>query len=359
LCTQLGETPHLFPVLRGLWILYTIRAQLRAASQFADQLLAFAQDEPGGARLPEAHYVMGMTLFNAGELTKSQAHFERSIRLYDPEKHSANDLVYGQSTRACCLVDLSMILWLRGYPERAVTKIREALSLARLLDHPSTLAMVFDWAAYLYWFRREGESARESAEAAIALSGERGFPLWANVGSLLRGWAIAQSDPQTGIAEMRTTLVGAREIGLRVYWPAYLCMLAEVHERTQNLAEARALLAEAFAAVEQTGETSHLAELYRMRGRLCLAPDSFLPELEREAEAESCFRQAIEVARRQDAKSLELRATTDLARLLAKRGKWEEARRVLSELYSWFTEGFDTADLKDAKALMEQLTSGR
>jgi len=356
LCGQLGETPRLFPVIRGLWLLHVVRGQNRTASQLAQQLLDLAQCQPDSALSLEAHYAMGLTSLNLGQLLESQGHFEQSIALYNPHKHGSQDSLYGQSTQAASLLDLALVLWLRGYPDAGLKRVHEALTLARALSRPSSLAMAFDWMAYLHRFRREEKAARECAEAAIALSSEHGFLNWLTIGTFLRGWALSQqSQPMEGIAQMRHALATARETGMRAYGPAHLCLLAEAYAKAGNRAEAGIVLAEAFASVEQTGETNHLAELYRFKGELFLASDVAAPGPERETEALACFCQAIEVARRQDAKSLELRATISLARLLNTQGKRHEAYTMLADIHNWFTEGFDTADLKAAKKLLEEL----
>jgi len=202
-------------------------------------------------------------------------------------------------------------------------------------------------------FRREAELARERAETAIALAAEHRFPLWSAVGEIFRGWAFAeQAGGEESFVQLRRGLDSLRAMGSRVYLPAVVGLLADALRKSGRLEEAVAALDEAFAAADQDEESWWKAELHRVRGELWLAA----PANAAGDAAEHCFRQAIDLARRQGAKSLELRAVTSLSRLLRKRGKKEEARKMLAQIYGWFTEGFDTADLKDAKTLLEELS---
>jgi predicted ATPase len=220
----------------------------------------------------------------------------------------------------------------------------------------------------LHQFRREWLAVQERAEAVIALSSEQGFALILAWGTIMRGWVLAeQGQEEEGIAQMRRGLAACRATGAEVMRPNNLALLAEAYGKVGQVEEGLQVLGEALDAVDKSGERFCEAELYRLRGELMLAqskvqslkskvtdPRSLTPDPQTEAEA--CFHKAIEIARKQQAKSLELRAATSLARLWQQQGKEKEAHDPLAEVYGWFTEGFDTADLKDAKALLEELS---
>ncbi len=258
-------------------------------------------------------------------------------------------------------------MWHLGYPDQAVQTCDGAVDVARPLSHPSTLALALAFGAWIRQLRRERRAAEEGAEAAIAVAREHEIPFFLAWTGFTRGWALAEQG-RTGeaIDVVRHVLADWHAIGSEAARPWFLGVLAEAHGKADQPEEGLTLLAEALTQVEQTGERFSEAELLRLRGELLLqqtrgnrtraAPTSVAVAMEPAfIEAESSFRQAIDVARRQHAKSWELRAVTSLSRLLAERGRRAEAHAMLGEIYGWFTEGFDTADLKDAKALLEAL----
>jgi predicted ATPase len=239
---------------------------------------------------------------------------------------------------------------LLGYPEQAVQKIREALALAQGLRHPHTTVMALTWAAILHQLRGEVLEAGERAEAAVRISAEHGFAMWTALGAFLLSWArVEHGLAEHEIAQMREDLADVEATRAEVFRPHFLGLMAKRLGETGRTEAALELVVEALDAVKK-GVRWYEAELHRIKGELLLARNST-----KAASAEESFRTAIEVARRQSAKSLELRATMSLARLLAKQDKRDEARAMLADIYGWFTEGFDTADLKDAKALLEEL----
>jgi len=211
-------------------------------------------------------------------------------------------------------------------------------------------------AAQLHQLRREGPLTHEWAEAAITLVHEQGFPGWLGRGAILQGWALAeQRQVEERIAQMRHGLATCQAIGVGTFHSYNLALLAEAYGKVGQAGEGLTALAEALALVDKSGERFYEAELYRLKGTLTL--QSKVPGSKSKVEeAEECFQKAIEIARKQQAKSLELRAVTNLARLWQQQGKKEEAQRMLAEIYGWFTEGFDTKDLQEAKALLEELT---
>jgi predicted ATPase len=243
-------------------------------------------------------------------------------------------------------------LWLLGNPDQALTKSHEAVNLARELSHPFSLAYALDFAALLHRLRREEQAAQELAEAATTLSTKQGFPLWLAIGMILRAGTLAeQGQGSEGVAQMREGWAAYQATGAEVGRPYFLALLAEAYGRGGQAEETLRTLDEALVAVQKTGERWCEAELYRLKGELV-----FVRFSEDYAEAETCFQHAIAIARRQQAKSLELRAAMSLSRLWQQQGKQEESRELLAPVYGWFTEGFDTADLREAKALLEALT---
>jgi predicted ATPase len=250
-----------------------------------------------------------------------------------------------------------MVLWCLGYPDQALERSDVALALAQELSHPFSRAWALCFTARFHQFRWERQVTQERAEAAITLSTEQEFPLWVALGTILQGWALfEQGKNEAGIVQMRQGLAAYRNTGMEWDRPYFLALLAEAYGKAGQVEEGLAVLAEALATVDKSEERRWEAELYRLKGMLTLQSKVQGPKSYVEKEAEECFHTAIEIARRQSAKSLELRAVMSVSRLWQKQGKKAEARQTLAEIYSWFTEGFDTKDLQEAKALLEELT---
>jgi class 3 adenylate cyclase/predicted ATPase len=342
LCRQVGETPQLFPVLAGLWRFYLVRGELRTARELGEQLLALNQ---------RAHDMLGTVLFFIGELSASLTHLEQGWALYDPEKHRSHAFRATQDPGAACLSYAAVVLWLRGYPERALQRGQQAVTLVQEPVHPLSLTHALIYAATLHHFRREGPAAQACAEAAVALAAEHGFAFYGAYGSVLRGWALAeQGQAQEGSIQVHQGIAAWRATGAALFLPYCYTVLAEVCAYLGHTAEGIQALAEAQALVEQQEERVWEAEIHRLRGVLLLRQPG-LPL----AEAEPWLQRALDVARRQEAKSLELRAAMSLSRLWQQQGKRHEAYDLLAPVYDWFTEGFDTADLQEAKVLLEEL----
>jgi predicted ATPase len=350
LCQQVGDTPQLFPVLWGLWHFYIVRGKLQTAQELAAQLLSLAQRLHDPALLLEAHYAFGMSLFWRGELASAHAHFAQGIALYHPQQHRPHAFRFGQDPGMACLSAMAWIRQLLGYPDEALTRSQEAITLAQQQAHPFSLAFACTWAAFLYQLRRDAPAAQARAEAAIALATEQEFPFWRAIGAILRGWAhAAQDQTEGGIPQMYQGIAAIRAMGEELGRAYFLGLLAEALAHMRQAEEGLTILDEALAAVERTGARAQEAELYRLKGVLLLL------SADHEAEAEACFRQALVIAHHQQAKSLELRAAMSLARQWQGQGKHAEARQLLAPIYAWFTEGFDTADLCEAKGLLEAL----
>jgi class 3 adenylate cyclase/predicted ATPase len=355
LCQRLDNPHQLFPVLRGLHGYYNLRAELQTAYALGEQTLALAQQTQDAAMLVAVHRALGTTLHYLGAATEAHTHFTQGLALYDRHQHRASTLLYGEDAGVTCRSHDAHTLWVLGYPDQGLTRINEAVTLAQHLAHPYSLISALVSAIEFHVFCREVRAAQERAEAAIRLAQEQGFPFWIAVGSLLHGWALAhQGQAQEGIAQIAQSLSALHATGTAIRRPHFLTLLAEAHRTTGGLDASLNVLNEALALVDKTGERWCEAEIHRLRGDLVLQQS-----LDNQAEAESCFNHALDIARNQQAKSLELRAATSLARLWQQQGKCEEARQVLGDVYHWFTEGFDTADLQDAKALLDALEDGR
>jgi class 3 adenylate cyclase/predicted ATPase len=352
LCQQVGETPKLFPVLQGLRLFYFDRAEYQTARELSEQLLILAQKVHDPQLLMEAHRALGTTLLFLGEFDPAQVHLEQGIALYDSLQCRSQARLDGTDPGVACRCWAALPLWCLGYPERALERSREALTLARELSHPYSLAFALNWAAGLHQYRGEAQEAQERAEVAITIATERGFPLHVARGTIWWGWALtAQGQVEEGIAQMHRGIAARGATGADTSPPYLLALLAEAYGAGGQPDVGMSVLDEALATAQKTGERVCEAELYRLKGELRLALSSA-----NQAEAETYFQQALATARRQEAKSLELRAAMSLSRLWQQQGKRDEARQLLAPIYGWFTEGFDTADLQEAKALLEELS---
>jgi predicted ATPase len=351
LCRQLGDMPQLFSALLGLRRFYLMRGSLQTAHDLGEQLLRLAERLDDQGLRVRAHMMLGEGLRYLGEFASARAHLEQGIALYDPEQHRTHVFHYGNDSGVGCRVFVAEALWVLGYPDQALRRLDEALTWAQELAHPFSLVMALYFAAVFYQFRREPRRAQERAEAAIALSREQGFMHFLAEASMLRGWALAeQGQVAAGLSQIRQGMADWEATGAQIR-PSTLMLLADVYGHMGQPEEGLRVLAEAEAAAQARGERFMAAELSRVKGELLLAQSA-----EHQAAAATCFQQALAVARHQQAKSWELRAAMSLSRLWQHYGKRDEARELLAPLYGWFTEGFDSADLQEAKALLEELS---
>jgi predicted ATPase len=338
-------------VLYGLHRYYNNRAEYRTAQELGEQLLTLAQQAQDSAMLVAAHRALGTTLGWLGAVASAQTHFAQGIALYDPQQHHASVFRHGEDSGVICLNRAAWMLWGLGYPDQGLARNAEAVTLAQQGAHPFSLGYALSNAAQFHQFRREERCAQERAEATIRLAKEQGFPHWMAVGAIQHGWALVQQgQAKKGIAQIHQGLMDYRATGAELLRPYFLALLAEAHGTMEQPEEGLTALTEALTFVETTGERWYEPELYRLKGELLLQQNA-----DNQAEAETCFAQAIAIAQSQQAKSWELRATTSLARLWQQQGKRQEAHDLLTPVYGWFTEGFDTADLQEAKALLEAL----
>jgi predicted ATPase len=338
-------------VLFGLWGFYETRGDLRTARELAEHLLTLTQRQHDPALLLQGHPALGDTLCWLGELIPARAHLEQGIALYHPQQHRHHATLYGQDPGMGCCVYAALALWVLGYPDQALQRSQEALSLVRALAHPFSLAYALARTARLHGFRREWPAVQEEAEALLALARAQGFAQSLAQGLILRGWTLAvQGQSKEGVTQIRQGLTAYRPTGAETPRPFCLAILAEAYGRGRQPEAGLRVLAEAMAAAHAIGERWYEAERHRLKGELLLALS-----LDYQAEAEVCFQQALAVARQQQARSWELRAAISLSRLWQQQGKRAEAHLLLAEIYDWFTEGFDTADLQEAMALLAEL----
>jgi predicted ATPase len=287
-----------------------------------------------------------------GEFFLAKYHLEMALSRYDRDRDRVLAVRYaGVDAGANCLSYSGMTLWQLGFPDQALARANEAVALAQALSDSHILAGAEYFLCNVLHFRREAPEVRERAESVILLSAERGLTLWSALGNAIRGWAVAKKGPaEEGIALIEQGLAAYRATGAQIGWSYQLCLLAEALIMADRLDDALRALVEAHAEANRHNEHNWDAEVQRLKGELLLRQDA-----SNRWEAQSCFEFAIDTARKQGAKSLELRATTSLGLLLAKEDRREEARTLLADIYNWFTEGFDTADLKDAKAMLDEL----
>jgi len=330
-----------------------MRGELWMAQEVGEQLLDLARRTQELSLLLLAHNVLGDNAIWLGEFASARAHMEQGMALYDSQRHHALALRYGGFDPGLhSRYHAAFALWALGYPDQALERRHEALALARELSHPQSWASAAAHVAMLHGLRREWQAAQELAEAGMALSREHGFPLWLAWGTIHWGWALAeQGQSEEGMAQVRHGLAAWRATGTEIIRPYFLGLLAEAYRKGGQAEEGLGTIDEALALVQQHKETFCEAELYRLKGELLLSRAAG-----HEAEAEACFHHALAIACRQSARSWELRATMSLSRLWQQQGKRDEARELLAPIYGWFTEGFDTADLREAKALLEELS---
>ena len=351
LCQQQGESPQLFPILWGLWAYYLLREEVGRALPIAEQLLWLGQKAQDPILLVEGHWALGVVLAYGGEFTTSLQHLEQAIALYVPSQYQSHIRSTGHDPAVASRCQAAWVLWSLGHPDRAFERIGEALAMAEELPHYQSLALAEYFAAYFYQLRQEAESCGQRAQTTIRLAAEHGLIDWVTLGSIQRGWALAeQGQVEDGVTEMRRALAEYKERGTALREPYFQGILADVLRKTGKLAEALKLLTEALARADRNGDRFFEAELYRLKGETLLMGAGAVTE------AEACFHKSLEIARRQRAKAWELRSTVSLARLYHQQGKSAEARRKLEETYRWFTEGFATADLRAAKALLDELS---
>ena len=350
LCRQMGETAQLFPMLWGLWGFYVVRANHQDAREVGEELLKLANGQKDAIYRVESHLALGSALYCLEEFVPASKYLEQGADLYVSEQHQSYTSLFGADLGIFCSAWAAHPLWHIGFPDRALTRSLKAVNLAEKLEHPFSMALALDYAAIFHQFRRESRIAYQRAEAAIAVCSEQNFAYYLGWAMIIKGWALAdQGECEEGMAEIHQGLKTLRDTGAKRSLPYYLSLLAEVYGMKGQAEEGLRIISDAFVEAQNIAEHWWEAELYRLKGALLLQkpePDT--------AQVEASFHQALDVARRQQSKSLELRAATSLCRLWQQQGKREEAHQLLTKVYNCFVEGFDTADLREAKALLDE-----
>ena len=356
LCKRMGSTPSIFPVLQGLYRFYLVSAELRTALETTTQLLDIGTKSHDAGLLMEAHQAHAFSLGFRGELQKAQEHFEECMSLFDPERFQSRKHLYSTDTATSALCLGALIAWLRGYPDRSAAITEQALARARYVDHSYTLAWALSFTAVLCQLRGEVDLTRSLADECVALCQQREFPFWLASSRIMHGWSLAANSEQVaiGIAEMRDGLAAWRKTGARLYEPYFTCCLAEGYLAAEQPALALAPVMEMGTIVERTGESWWQPELYRLTGELLSKADQVAEDSSR---PEHFLRKALELATRQDARSLVLRAALSLCQLAARQGAHrKEAQANLATIYGSFDEGFATRDLRSACKMLDELT---
>ncbi len=348
---RLGDPLQRFNALVQLSTYYSSRAQYRTCLKLLEQIVQIAEQSKDPMLEAISNFSPTWALLNVGELVQAVEHCKHGMASYDPEKYGFMAYLFGYDIGAVVLGLGSWAQWMIGYPDQALRQLDEAMNIARKLGHPHTLAFVLMIACELSWFLGNFPRIDKDTEEIVPFSEKNGFIYIAAHGYFYRGErAVREGKVKEGIAQMRQGLAIMEATGTLVCFSRLRARIAEACRKAGDLEEGLSAVDWAFEAVEKHDERYMEAEIYRLKGELLWMRG------EPENEIEKYFLQAIEVARRQQAKSWELRATMSLSRLWQKQGKREEARKILEEIYSWFTEGFATPDLIEAKALLEELS---
>ena len=350
LCEQVGETPKRFMALWGVSYYYAVRSP-GAKPGLVEQLFQLAQSEGDQAQRVVAHRNLGSVFVLQAKFTEALELLQQGLALYDREQHRSLAYVYGQDMAVVCRQWSAWALWFLGYPDQALNMNRETTLLTRETSHPPTVVYAAVFAAMFHRFRREIEPAKKLADKAAKESAEQGNGFFLASANVLRGSLLTEESMDDGIALMQEGLAGWRATGAELFVPFYLALLAEAYGEAGQAAEGLAALDEALTIADKGGKDGERvwdAELSRIKGELLLGSSHAV-------QAEACFQEALQIARTQRAKSWELRASVSLSLLWKNQGRRKEARELLQGIYDWFTEGFDTPDLINAKALLDEL----
>ena len=347
LCQDVGETKELFPVLWGLWLFYLVRAEHTIAADLAGQLIELAETIDDTTLIVEAQPARGVSAVLMGELEEARSRLEQGVSIYDPSRHQTLSVSYGGvDPGVVSAAYAAWTLWLLGYPEQALKAADRAWAWTKDA-HPYTQARHYFWDGIVRQLVGDWDAVSLNAESASAMAEEHDYALVRAVGAILQGWALIRRGQRAeGATLVRQGLEAYRATGAEFQLTHLLVPLAEGSPPQEGLT----VISDALALVETTGERYYEAELHRLKGELLLTISD-----DNEAEAERCFQQALDIARARRAKSLELRGALSLCRLWRRQGKNKEAGQFLAEIYEWFTEGFETADLKEARALLDEL----
>jgi class 3 adenylate cyclase/predicted ATPase len=350
LITEVTETSQRFTILYGMWACYYVGGEVNKQHVAATEFLSEAETHDDTAALCLAHRALGTTYFTMGQFSAARKQLERARGLYDPDHHLRFRFQYGQDIGTTAMCYLSWALWHLGYVDQASQLASKAVNRAEEISHPHTLVYTLCHArGMMDVFRRQSDDTKSYAGVVTSLCSEHAFPFWAAGGQIFGGWAaINQGEVDAGVDKLVCGLAAWRTTGARLWLPIFLALEAEGHLKAGRDQAALHSIEQALATSDETGERWAIAEILRVKANLLLTTGRGKAE-----EVEEALIESLEIARQQQAKSWELRSATSLARLWRDQGKPQQARELLAPVYGWFTEGFDTRDLKDAKALLD------
>lgn len=371
--------PLRFPILFGLWLSYLVRAKLQTARELGEQCLVMAQQQGNAVLEVEAHRALGATLYYLGELKMAHAHVEAGIARYDPHQHPVHAFFHYLADPGMTLRSYAApLVWCLGYPEQALAQLEAAQRMGEKRPHPFSQVVSLHFGALLYQQRRDVEKVYTYATELVAICKEHGFSVWEPTGRIMKGWALQQDAGNTheeGIALIREGITDWEANRSRVLRPVYLGMLAHACGQADKIQDGLQAIEKALAAVAESGERTNEAELYQLKGELLLKSGGFVSQVstdtsvktieknscvpEHEREAENCFQKAMTIAHHQEAKSWELRTAVSLSKLMITQNRHGAAYALLKPIYEWFTEGFETVDLVEARDMLEILSEGK
>jgi predicted ATPase len=340
----------LFSVLYGLWVANFVAFNGQVMRELAAQFLALAEKQKATAPLMIGHRLMGTSLWCTGNIVEGRTHYNHALALYDPIEHRLLATRFGQDVAVATLSQRSLASWMLGYPMAALTDAEQAIRSAREVGETATLMYALFWASNIHIVRGNYAKASALVDELVAVADEAGALQWNANGMMTRGWILALTGrPSDTVQTITSALISWRSTGATYWVPLLLSYLARASAELGEFDDAWRNIREAMTTVETTKERWFEAEIDRVAGEIALTEQDA-------AKAEAYFEHSLTVAREQHAKSFELRATMSMARLWREQGKRDEARDLLALVYGWFTEGFDTVDLKQAKALLDQLS---
>ncbi|MDP1772381.1 MAG: BTAD domain-containing putative transcriptional regulator [Methylobacter sp.] len=347
LAEDLGDSACLYQALWGMWLSSSSRIGHVNALELAEKLLRLAEQNNEPLQLQQALYAMGNSLLWTGQLEKARLHQERSMALYQSSHHETMVSEFGENICVSCGSQLAWVLWLLGFSNQALAISEQTLALAYQVNHPYSLCYAKAHSLALGRWMRQAETTCQLAEKTMMLSNQHGFPVWLLSGTAFHGWALSMQGQLTGISQIRqvVSIVRAAMSGIEAY---FLGMLGEAYMYSGQLEESLSVMHQTLDVINAKDDRFLESEIYRLKGECLLALSPANTE-----EAEACFDQALVISRKQQAKSLELRAAISMARLWQQQGKQEDGRRLLEDVYDWFTEGFDTPDLQEAANLIQ------
>ena len=349
------DPPQLLRSVVGLFTYYFSQAELKTAHRMAGELLQLTKEFPIDAILLGAQMELGLSSLYMGNSSSARQYLERCLELYDTKLYRGQRYILDVEVSSLSL--LSHALWLQGYPDQALQQSRQAVVIARQLDHPFSLAYALQYIVTIHWLRNDPQAAQRVGQELFGLAQKYGFGSLSSWEAILYGWLLVETGQAVeGTQRILAGLDTYRSVRIEVARPCFLSMLAQAYSQSGKTEEGLRVLSQTLGLVQKTGERWYEAELYRLKGELSWEKSQKSKGKGQRAklieEAEASYQQALYVARRQEAKSLELRAATSLSRLWLGQGKTDQARQLLTEVHNWFNEGFETTDLKAARALL-------